>query len=886
MQVITTHQSADFDCLASMVAAQKLYPQARMVFSGSVETPVQAYLQHFNFPFQLARIKEIDLNAVDLLIVVDTHDPQRIGKFESLLNQPAVSVHLFDHHVDSDSSLSSEKTWIENRGACATLLFEHLRKQNIALTPQEATLLLLGIYQDTHSLISPSTTPEDFRAVADLVTMGGDLNTVADFVQPRLNPEQVEVLNDLIASLETTSINGFEIAIATAVVENYVGDLAMVASKIMELENLNALFTIVGLDQRMYLIGRSRTEHINVGSIMRELGGGGHPQAASASMNGQTLVQVRERLITQLNESIESPTRVEYFMHTPPVSVNAGDSIKQVEQVLTRCNLNTLPVLQDDVPVGLITRQIVEKAIHHKMQMEPASDLMIREFSVCHPDSFFKDLIPIIVEEKQKLVPVVEPQTETLIGVVSRGDLLRVLYGDFSKYATLAPNLFFNESPVPFKNIKSLMKERLPKKIMDLIQSIIAAGDATGVSVFVVGGFVRDLLLGIENLDLDVVVEGDGIQFAQALKGKLGGRVRSHQKFVTAVLILEDGFKIDIASARMEYYERPAALPTVRMSSIKSDLFRRDFSFNSLAIQLNGADAYKLIDYFNGQRDLKNKAVRVLHNLSFIEDPCRAFRAVRFEQRFQFTIGKQTEAFLKNAVQKGLIHQLSGSRLMNEFTLLLKETRPAHCLLRMKDLGLLQVIHPEFLQTPESQEALAKIEETLSWSDIVVMPKPPDPWKVYLLGLVYFLGPNDFEIWLKQMHAPMKLAKQLKEDCLGVCSGLKTFEGKKQFLASEVYEVFSGLSPEAIIFLMVLTKNPEVPRQVLLYLTQYQARGKIALSGEDLINIGISTGPIFSKIFKALRTARLEGEITTREEEKAFVEKYFKSKIHTAEKAD
>ncbi|MCH7501177.1 MAG: CBS domain-containing protein, partial [Nitrospinae bacterium] len=489
-----------------------------------------------------------------------------------------------------------------------------------------------------------------------------------------------------------------DVALCTATVDYYVGDLAVVVSRLMELENLNAAFALIRLDTRVYLIGRGRTDEINVAHILREFGGGGHANAAAASTRDLTLVQAREKLMAVLNEKVEPLQRIREVMHHPVISVNAGDTLEQTEKKMTRFNLNTLPVMSGKKPVGIITRQIVEKALHHKLAREKAGEMMIHEFSVTTPEAYFKTVIPTIIEDKQKVVPVVNPNNGHLVGIVSRGDLLRILHRDLTPYAAGSYAPLLERGQGAAKRIKSLMVERLPKDIMSLLNTIAESADRMGVSAYVVGGFVRDLLLRIGNLDMDIVIEGDGIKFSRALGKELNAKVVSHQKFGTAVVCLPDGFKVDVATARTEYYKHPAALPTVEMSSIKSDLFRRDFTFNSLALRLNGKDAFTLLDFFNGQRDLKDKVVRVLHNLSFIEDPSRAFRAVRFEQRLGFRIGRQTEAFIKHAVKKKFIEKLSGARLYNELVLILKEPYPLNCLRRMKELDLLQTIHPRVLR--------------------------------------------------------------------------------------------------------------------------------------------------------------------------------------------
>jgi len=416
MQVITTHFSADFDCMSTMVAAHKLYPEAKMVFSGSMEKPLQDYLKAVNPPFHFSRIKDVDLDQVTRLIVVDTQDPERIGIFKTLLDRKEVEVHVYDHHMDVANPLKADQSVIRKRGACATILCEELAERGIDLSPEECTLMTLGIYQDTHSLISVSTTPEDFQAAGRMVAMGADLNTVAEFVEARLNDEQLKVMNDLIRSLEIQNFNGVDVALCTASLDYYVGDLAVVVYRLMQLENLSATFALILLESRVYLIGRSRTEEINASHILREFGGGGHANAAAASTHDITLIQAREKLVSVLNDKVEPVNRIREVMHYPVISVKGGDTLEQTEKKMTRSNLNTLPVLSGKKLVGIITRQTVEKALHHKMGRHKTEEVMAPEFTVTTPDAYFKTIVSTIVEDKQKVVPVVDPQTGHLVG--------------------------------------------------------------------------------------------------------------------------------------------------------------------------------------------------------------------------------------------------------------------------------------------------------------------------------------------------------------------------------------------------------------------------------------------------------------------------------------
>ncbi|VAX32247.1 tRNA nucleotidyltransferase, A-adding, partial [hydrothermal vent metagenome] len=763
---------------------------------------------------------------------------------------------------------------IKKRGAANTVLKEVLKANGITLNKAESTLMALGIHEDTHSLLSVSTTPEDLSALSELVQLGADLNVVAENVQSRLNAEQLDVLNDLIRNIEWLNINGVDIALATATAEQFVEDLAYVVSRVMELENLSALIVLVHMDKLVCLIGRSRTKALDLSNVTQEFGGGGHANAASANIRDMTLVEVREKLLMVLDEKVEALSRVGDIMQYPVVTVGKEDSIETVEKTLTLFNLNTLPVVDNEIPVGLITRQIVEKAIHHNLGETHVEDLMIQEFSVTAPDVYFTAIAPVIIEEKQKLIPVVDGENGRLAGIVSRGDLLRVLQGGMRLEKSAAqPDRGGDRRDV--KKIKSLMKERLDKKLMSLFATIAQIGDSSNLGIFVVGGFVRDLLLGTPNLDIDIVVEGDGIKFAKELAAELQGRVKSHAQFGTSVIILEDGFRIDVATARMEYYKHPAALPTVDKSSIKADLFRRDFTVNCLAIQLTGKDAFSLIDHFNGERDLKDRMIRVLHSLSFIEDPSRIFRAIRFEQRNRFKIGKQTEAFIKVAVKKRLVDQLSGTRLLNEILLIMKENQPVPCIRRMREFALLQFISPELHLDAGALDVLDRVAGVLSWAKIVPLAAPPERWFIYFLGFLSELDKPAFEQALERLKISLRLKKRLELDLETCAQARQRLTTVNELSPTEIYDVFSPLSPEGIIFLLSMLDDDRANKYASLFVTQYQSQAKLALTGDDLIQMGVSPGPVFQQVFKALRDARVNGQVNSKKDEISLVEKQF-----------
>lgn len=221
--------------------------------------------------------------------------------------------------------------------------------------------------------------------------------------------------------------------------------------------------------------------------------------------------------------------------------------------------------------------------------------------------------------------------------------------------------------------------KKFPKDFFHIIKIVGSAADKNKLSAYIVGGPVRDILLSVKNYDLDFVIEGDAIKFARSLNSRLKGGLKAHKAFGTATISFKDT-RIDIVTARKETYNHPAAYPDVKPAAIKEDLFRRDFTINAMAISVNNKSFGELIDLYGGYKDLKKKIIRIMHDKSFMDDPTRIFRAVRFSVRFGFKIEPRTRKLIKEAVSQGLVGEVNLGRVKKEIELLLKEKKPVKCL--------------------------------------------------------------------------------------------------------------------------------------------------------------------------------------------------------------
>jgi tRNA nucleotidyltransferase (CCA-adding enzyme) len=876
IKVITTHTNADYDALASMLAAQKLHPEALVVFPGSQDRNLRGFfIESMVYLLNIVDLNQIDLDRIDSLILVDTRQPSRIGPFAELVERNKPRVIIYDHHPDMPGDISGDQEVVATTGATITLLAEIIQARDIALTSDEATIMCLGLYEDTGSFSFASTTARDFKAAAFLLSKGADLRTVTDLTTREITPEQVALLNEMIQAADIYNIKGVDVMVTSVDCERYVPDFAFLVHKLMAMESINALFALALMENKIHVIARSRMEQVDAGTILAELDGGGHPWAASATVRGQTLVQVQQHLMQLLSAHVQPRQRARNLMSTPAITVDISTPCRQAAQMLNRYSINALLVTEtvggQPRLAGFISRQIIEKALYHKLGDLAVREYMNSELASVGPEADLDEIQTKIIGNKQRILPVID--TGRIVGAITRTDLLNTLVASSEEHHQRTLDNLNERKHARMRNIVNIMRERLPQKIVDLLEKIGRTANEMGFEAYVVGGFVRDLFLRRPNEDIDIVIEGNGIAFAVHFARLSEARVHTHAKFNTAVITFDDGFRIDVASARLEYYTYPAALPVVEMSSIKLDMFRRDFTINTLAIRLSGTRFGTLIDFFSAQKDIKERAIRVLHNLSFVEDPTRVFRAIRFEQRFDFTIGKVTEGLIENAVRMNFFKRLSGRRLFTELRQMLEEKNPALSIQRLKDFDLLKVLHPKLrFQAPE-RELFHTTQNVLAWFELLFLEEHHHRWAPYLLALSAVLKYDDALALCQRLELAPRHERLFTTDRFKAERTLGWLEANLPLPNSQFYRNLEGYRTELVLYLMAATDNEAVKRGISAYFTSLRYV-QIDINGDDLKAMGLEPGPVFTKILVAVRYAKLDNKVGTRDEQLVFVHQY------------
>lgn len=857
MEVIISHISADFDSLASMVAASKLYPQAQLYFASSPSQNVREFLSLYKDYFNIEYPKKVKKLNPTKMIVVDTSIPDRLGDFKEFFTDPQVEVHIFDHHRPTAESVEGDKNYVEIVGATITILLRKIREKKIPITALEATLFALGVYEETGSLTFSQTTKQDVEAIAYLLGKKANLKVVSDYIHHSLNDNQLKILNLLLKSPTAKNIKGFKVLIAKAHAREFIEELSLVVHRMVDIEGVDVVFAIINMKNRVFIIGRSKQPEIDISNILTDFGGGGHANAASAVVKNMDAKTCEQELLKILQDKLKPALSAKDIMSEPLRYINLEEekTILDAHKALVKFGHSGLVILKDEKLAGILTRHIIDRAIHHGLGNAKIEDYMIKNFASADVDTSLSALQAMMAEHDIGRIPIFKKGK--LTGIVTRTDILTALHG-----------AKFKKLPHDYEVQANL--EKLAPNMHKLFKICSAVAEKLSLNIFLVGGFVRDLLLGIENLDIDIVVEGDGILFAENLAAQTRSKLITHDKFKTAIVFTKH-YKVDIASTRVEFYTRPAALPTVWESSLKQDLYRRDFTVNALAVQINRRGFGKIMDYFGGARDLKDGMIRVLHNLSFIEDPTRIFRAIRFEQRYNFKMEHHTEELLVNALHRDIFSSITNERIREEIILILSEEKPALALRRMAHLNILKVIHKDICFNEKINHSLEEAESLILKYKKILEDEKSQNWVIYFMILVSQLTTEKIRQVAQRFRLSLEIAKKIEFDKVTSSNLIRKLANPK-ILKSEIYRLLNSLSIEQLVYLMSRTTMMSVRQKIALYFAKLK-NTKFIATGDDLTSWNYTPGPYYKKAIQALSDAQLDGIIKNKKEARQYLEK-------------
>ncbi|SNZ13394.1 CBS domain-containing protein [Hydrogenobacter hydrogenophilus] len=783
-KVIVLEEGADLDALSCAYGVQLLYPDSKLLRPKQLSKKAGEVFRDFKDFFRI--IEELP-PEFDLILVDTSNYKEYLEKLKGRVR----SVIVYDHHP---TKLECCEGKVEQVGSATTLVVEELMSRNVDITAESATLLSFGIYEDTGFLSYEGTTSRDARAIAWLLEKGANLRLIRKYLLDTWSKEQIDTLSKHLHSMESLFLNGKRVLIVVLKSEDYQPDVLNILYELREVKSADALFVIVSAGYKTYVFGRSIKGEFDVESVLERLGGGGHSFASAVKLEGVDAERVKS-VLTSLLEGKNPPLRVKDVMTSPPFVLHQDTPVSNALLELSQRNFAGAPVVDDSGKlVGIVYKKNLLKVAKH-YPYGRVKDFMVVDFHQLSPEDFIWKAEEILSHYGEKLIPVVE--NSNLVGVITRLDLLYSI----------------REQTAEIKAHEKVIK--LPTHVEETAKQVGTIAQELGFRAYLVGGVVRDILLKKEVWDIDFVIEGDAIKVAQRLAEKHGVDYHPFEEFRTAHIKV-NGLKLEFATTRRETYPHPGAYPLVEYAGLKEDLLRRDFTINAMAVCVNPDCFGTLIDYFGGLRDLKDKLIRVLHPLSFVEDPVRILRALRFAGRLGFKLSKSTEKLLINAVSAGLIAKAPKGRLMNELRLALREERIFEILELYKKYGVLEHVLVGIRWSPQLEKKLLSLRDVIAWHRIEFPKEKIDYGWVYLLVLLEesekgmdFLVDISAPAWVRETYEDIK--KNKKELT------------KKLLSAQKNSEIYLLLKNKPLPFLLILMTEEDIKEKVRVYLEKLRS---------------------------------------------------------------
>ncbi len=915
MDLILCHTTADFDTLGAAVGLARLLPGSKIVLAGGAHPTVQDFLALYRDEYPLIERRAVVPATIRSVSIVDAQQRDRLGKAAEWLDLADLrEIVIYDHHLGQGSDIPATQVEIEPVGATTTLIVERLQRSNIALTIAEATVMALGIHVDTGSLTFEMSTPRDALALGWLMQQGADLAVVNEYVEPGLSPQLQALLPVALKEMQYLSAGGKTIGWVRLTTAKFLPGLSSLASQIQAIDStLDVLLLVHEVlgedgDNRVSIVGRSQVPAVDLGRLLRSIGGGGHAGAASANLRGVDVKMTIDRLLVAITAAIPQPLTARAVMSAPIRTIRPETTVAEAQRTLLRYGHSGLPIVAApgddgiDRLVGIISRRDLDLAFHHGFSHAPVKGYMTNQVRTIAPDTTLPEIEALMVTYDIGRLPVLDDGK--LVGIVTRTDVLRSHQHSQpkSKPTQTAPPAL---APLPggvgggFRispplDLHQLQAQLAPQQ-WELLMKAAHFAEQWGWQLYLVGGAVRDLLLAdtAGNLlikDIDLVVDGfhqaadvgAGVKLATALQEIYpAARLEIHGTFQTAALLWHkdpefDSLGIDIATARTEFYPYPAANPEVEASSIRQDLYRRDFTINAMALRLTTATTPPLLDFFGGVNDLQTQQIRVLHPNSFIEDPTRIFRGVRFAVRLGFQLETQTAEYIRYAINSGVYDRTAQAnpktpalqtRLKTELKYLLQAPYWRAALELLSDLEALQCIHPTLKLEPELLHQLRLLERCLHRFD-----RQPQliHWQLRLETIIAYLDP--------QFRQPVAKNLQLSEDSIDRLANLD--RSQSLIIASlpicprvsQVVKLLRQSDLSMLILIAVRCRDMKIRRQIWQYLTVWQ-HIPAPLTGNDLRQLGYKPGPQYRQILDDLLAATLDGEVIDRASAESFLKR-------------
>lgn len=740
-----------------------------------------------------------------------------------------------------------------------------LRLRNFMFTKEDMQLFWMAITEKTRSGLATESTEIDIDTLCFLGRYNLPVADLSNSLVIGLSKAQKELYNNMLKSVEYLGENSLT---GLVIVENKLNvfDVEPLADAVWSDLSVPNLFILFSYKTTAAVWARSSSSYKNYFDLFRLF----RPTRNRSWVNftiKKTGFQNQKTFFTKLvTERAARERCASDFMAVSPVCVESGESVTTSLNLMLKYNIMSLVVLSNGKFDGIIARTDIDRAMQMQLPDAETGEFSNKNVPVVSPETPLSTIRKLMTLRNVMKLPVVDG--EKVIGLITSRELLRAIDNDMSVCR------LSDEIELPNrKQLLSYLKRVFPLKFIHLLTKIGKISKEQNLKAYIVGGFVRDLLLEKKNLDLDIVILGDAISFAEYISEKLDCDFKVFDRFHTARIYVDE-MKIDFSSARIEHYSTPGALPKVEFSGLANDLNRRDFSVNALALSLMPENFLELEDFFGGYFDLKNKSLRILNQLSFIEDPTRLFRAIRFMSRFNFEMEKDTRRSFDMAISKDVAAILSKKRIGAEISRSLNEEYPHKVVKLLFEEGLMKYLDPELVDTsvlPIRFRLVAGLIRRFK-----VLNEEIDAEAIYWTGLLSVLSTESVVPLLDAVgisHGRKKIITQ-SLSVLGEIQNKLAGIAEHDNLA--LYEALSEFYLETLISIIVFSLDRKNARKVLYFIGDVRGT-KCQVSGKDMIEAGIPEGPHISVIFRKILVRKLSGEELTKEEELNYAIKLYEN---------
>ena len=860
MDLIISHENTDIDGLAGMIAASKLYTDAKVVVSENMTTLAQRFLALYKDEFEISRYDEVEYDDIERVIVIDTHEYDRLGKLTELINWDQVEVIVYDHHphqkldwIDIDLS--------ENVGSATSIIVNRLKRENIKLNRSEATLFALGISADTGNFMHLNTESEDLIAFAYLLDMGANKKAINEYLLETLDKNQKRVFELLIKHRKDIRIKDKDITLFTLKYPRYVTGLNNVVEKIKLLYQLSVVFVLVEMEGKVIIIGRSSDENVNLEEIFSEIGGGGHSGAGSVSLKTDLEI-ARNKLETAIRDKIKVAVKVKEIMHEP-VKVHESTKLIDVKNKMKEQNITGVLITNDQKKVKGIftTRDLRRLNDEDELYRVPVKGYMTKKLYYIKPDDTIHRAQEKMVKKDIGRLPV-KNEEGRVVGIITRRDILNQYYEEETESQNQNRYVSSLVSITPEKLKIAEQLDKLPNEIRKLFKKIGKIAQDKDSRIFLVGGMVRDLLLDKENKDFDFVVDGDIEGLIKEIASIYDVKYKYNENFQTGSMVIKDQYDLDFAVSRNELYTHPGALPKVQKADIFDDLFRRDFTINALAVALHPAEYGYLYDFFKAREDVKNKILKVLHRFSFLDDPTRIIRGIRLVLQLDLEIEEETKALMQEAIRLSRFSDVTFPRIYKELRFLFAANPGLGFIELLREVPFLRLLYDDYTIPANIEEKWERADKFLAYfeNNNYNIKK----WTVYFSLILKDIPRSIIERWSLNLKAKNVILFNPGEYDIK-----KITENQGRV---DLYSRLKEFTNEELVLLLAEHDDERLREKIFFYLENISDI-MIAVDGNDLLDLGYEEGPIISKALDIIKRQVLKGKLKTREKQLEYAKK-------------